>query len=303
MSAPIISIVGQTASGKTALSIALAKRLGAEIVNLDAYQIYKHMDIGTAKPTIEEQSGIRHHLIDVVEISHESNVSEFQQWARTVILSLNERDIPVICVGGSGLYVKAVFDDLKFPGTDAVVREKYEKLLEEIGTSKLHELLAEKDPVAASHIIAENARRVVRALEVIELTGEPFMAQLPQQAPVIDAIRIGLNLEREQLLKRIALRTKKMFAQGWPDEVATLEAQGLFKTATASRALGYKEVSQFNHGEVSEARAVELIEFATNKFSRKQMQWFGRDDLINWFEALDPDLENKVFDFISAANH
>lgn len=303
MSAPIISIVGQTASGKTALSISLAKKLGAEIVNLDAYQLYKKMDIGTAKPSLEEREGIKHHLIDVVDISHEGNVSEFQQWARTVILSLNERDIPVICVGGSGLYVKAVLDDLKFPGTDPVIREKYETLLETLGNEKLHEILAEKDPVAASHIIAGNSRRVVRALEVIELTGEPFMAQLPQQAPVINAIRIGLNLERELLLQRIARRTKNMFAQGWPTEVAELEVQGLFETATASRALGYKEVSQFNRGELTEVAAMDLIATATNKFSRRQMQWFGRDDLINWFEALDPQLESKVYDFISAANH
>ena len=303
MSAPIISIVGQTASGKTALSISLAKKLGAEIVNLDAYQLYKKMDIGTAKPSLEEREGIKHHLIDVVDISHEGNVSEFQQWARTVILSLNERDIPVICVGGSGLYVKAVLDDLKFPGTDPVIREKYETLLETLGNEKLHEILAEKDPVAASHIIAGNSRRVVRALEVIELTGEPFMAQLPQQAPVINAIRIGLNLERELLLQRIAQRTKTMFAQGWPTEVAELEVQGLFETATASRALGYKEVSQFNRGELTEVAAMDLIATATNKFSRRQMQWFGRDDLINWFEALDPQLESKVYDFISAANH
>lgn len=303
MSAPIISIVGQTASGKTALSISLAKKLGAEIVNLDAYQLYKKMDIGTAKPSLEEREGIKHHLIDVVDISHEGNVSEFQQWARTVILSLNERDIPVICVGGSGLYVKAVLDDLKFPGTDPVIREKYETLLETLGNEKLHEILAEKDPVAASHIIAGNSRRVVRALEVIELTGEPFMAQLPQQAPVINAIRIGLNLERELLLQRIARRTKNMFAQGWPTEVAELEVQGLFETATASRALGYKEVSQFNRGEITEVAAMDLIATATNKFSRRQMQWFGRDDLINWFEALDPQLESKVYDFIFAANH
>jgi tRNA dimethylallyltransferase len=294
VTAPIVSIVGPTASGKTALSIAIAKRLGAEIVNLDAYQIYKKMDIGTAKPTLAEREGIRHHLIDVVDISHDANVSEFQNWARIAIASLNERDIPVVCVGGSGLYVKAVFDDLKFPGTNAEIRNKYETLLEAKGPHALHKLLAEKDPIAASHIIVENSRRVVRALEVIEITGEPFMAQLPQQAPVIDAIRVGLDLERELLLARIAKRTNAMFENGWPSEVAELEAAGLFQGVTASRALGYAEVSKFNHGELSKSEAIEQVMHATNRYSRRQMQWFRRDEYIHWFDALDADLLEKV---------
>ncbi len=298
MSAPIISIVGPTASGKTALSISLAKHLNAEIVNLDAYQIYKEMDIGTAKPTVAEREAIRHHLIDVVDIEHEGNVSEFQNWARLAILSLNEQGIPVVCVGGSGLYVKAVFDDLKFPGTDAEIRTKYETYLAQHGEQALHSLLAEKDSIAAAHIIPENSRRVVRALEVIELTGEPFIAQLPQQEPVIDAIRIGLDLERESLLKRIAIRTHKMFQDGWSDEVKTLEDKGLFKTLTASRALGYREVSKFNRGEISEVEAIELVLHATNRFSKRQMQWFRRDDYVQWFDAQDENLLEKVLKVI-----
>jgi tRNA dimethylallyltransferase len=298
MSAPIVSIVGSTASGKTALSIAIAKRIGAEIVNLDAYQIYKQMDIGTAKPSLAEREGIRHHLIDVVDIEHDANVSEFQSWARIAIASLNERDIPVVCVGGSGLYVKAVFDDLKFPGTNAEIRSKYESLLELKGATALHKLLQEKDPIAASHIIVENSRRVVRALEVIEITGEPFMAQLPQQEPVIDAIRIGLNLERDALLARIKKRNLAMFEQGWPEEVAKLEAAGLFKTPTASRALGYAEVSKFNNGELTEDEAIEQVMHATNRYSRRQMQWFRRDEYIHWFDALDSDLLSGVLKLI-----
>lgn len=294
MSAPIISIVGPTASGKTALSIALAKQLGAEIVNLDAYQIYKGMDIGTAKPTIAEREDIRHHLIDVVDINHEGNVSEFQNWARLAILSLNEQGIPVVCVGGSGLYVKAVFDDLKFPGTDSDVRAKYENYLTQNGEIELHNLLVQKDPIAAAHIIPANSRRVVRALEVIELTGEPFMAQLPQQKPVIDAIRIGLDLDREALLARIANRTHKMFLDGWAEEVKALEDNGLFETLTASRALGYREVSNFNRGEISMEEAAELVMHATNRFSKRQMQWFRRDDFVQWFDALDENLVEKV---------
>ncbi|MFM1786549.1 MAG: tRNA ((37)-N6)-dimethylallyltransferase MiaA [Actinomycetota bacterium] len=298
MSSPIISIVGPTASGKTALSISLAKHLNAEIVNLDAYQIYKEMDIGTAKPSVEEREGIRHHLIDVVDIHHEGNVSEFQNWARLAILSLQEKEIPVVCVGGSGLYVKAVFDDLKFPSTDSVVRTKYEKFLAEKGEAALHSLLEQKDPIAAAHIIPANSRRVVRALEVIELTGEPFVAQLPQQTPVINATRIGLDLEKSSLHARIAKRTHKMFADGWAKEVESLEAKGLFQTLTASRALGYKEVSAFNHGELSEIEAIEQIVNATNRFSKRQMQWFRRDEYIQWFDALDENLLDKVLEII-----
>ena len=298
MSSPIISIVGPTASGKTALSISLAKHLNAEIVNLDAYQIYKEMDIGTAKPSVEEREGIRHHLIDVVDIHHEGNVSEFQNWARLAILSLQEKEIPVVCVGGSGLYVKAVFDDLKFPGTDTVVRAKYEKFLAEKGEAALHSLLEQKDPIAAAHIIPGNSRRVVRALEVIELTGEPFVAQLPQQTPVINATRIGLDLEKSSLHARIAKRTHKMFADGWAKEVESLEAKGLFQTLTASRALGYKEVSAFNHGELSEIEAIEQIVNATNRFSKRQMQWFRRDEYIQWFDTLDENILDKVLEII-----
>ncbi len=298
MSSPIISIVGPTASGKTALSISLAKHLNAEIVNLDAYQIYKEMDIGTAKPSVEEREGIRHHLIDVVDIHHEGNVSEFQNWARLAILSLQEKEIPVVCVGGSGLYVKAVFDDLKFPGTDSVVRAKYEKFLAEKGEAALHSLLEQKDPIAAAHIIPANSRRVVRALEVIELTGEPFVAQLPQQTPVINATRIGLDLEKSSLHARSAKRTHKMFADGWAKEVETLEAKGLFQTLTASRALGYKEVSAFNHGELSEIEAIEQIVNATNRFSKRQMQWFRRDEYIQWFDTLDENILDKVLEII-----
>lgn len=294
MTAPIVSIVGPTASGKTALSLKLAKHLGAEIVNLDAYQIYQGMDIGTAKPTLEERSEIRHHLIDVVDITHEGNVSEFQNWARLAIASLNERDIPVVCVGGSGLYVKAVFDDLKFPGTNALIRKKYEDLLDELGAENLHKILLEKDPIAAEHILPGNTRRVVRALEVIELTGQPFIAQLPQQKPVIDAIRIGLDLERDLLQKRIEQRTNQMFSNGWQAEVFQLESKGLFSTPTASRALGYKEVSQLNHAEIDAKTALELVVNATNRFSKRQMQWFRRDDLIMWFDALDEKLFEKV---------
>ena len=298
MATPIISIVGPTASGKTALSISLAKHLNAEIVNLDAYQIYQEMDIGTAKPSVEEREGIRHHLIDVVDIHHEGNVSEFQNWARLAILSLQEKEVPVVCVGGSGLYVKAVFDDLKFPGTDSQIRAKYENYLAENGEAALHSLLEQKDPIAAAHIIPANARRVVRALEVIELTGEPFVAQLPQQMPVINATRIGLDMDRESLHSRIENRTHKMFEQGWAKEVEMLEAKGLFQTLTASRALGYKEVSSFNHEEISESEAIEQIANATNRFSKRQMQWFRRDEYIQWFDAQDEQLLAKVLETI-----
>ncbi len=285
----VVSIVGPTAAGKTALSLELAKRFDAEIVNLDAYQIYRGMDIGTAKPSTDERAGIPHHLIDVVDIEFNASVADFQSWAHTAIADINSRGRLAICVGGSGLYVRAVLDELDIPATDPAVRQKYNDLLEEHGAEWLHQMLADRDSTAASLILPGNSRRVVRALEVIELTGAPFRAEMPEPNSMFSDVRIGVAAGRTDIADRIRRRTSVMWEQGWPAEVSALDAAGLPATPTASRALGYREVSQFNAGEISAEAAQTLIADATIKFSKRQMQWFNRDKKIAWlpFDASD----------------
>jgi tRNA dimethylallyltransferase len=286
----VINIVGPTASGKTALSLAVASALDAEIVNLDAYQIYRDMNIGTAKPSSQELALVKHHCIDIADISQTASVSDFQTLARTAIREINSRGKRAICVGGSGLYVKAVLDEMDFPGVDLVVRARYEALSEQLGSVKLHELLATKDPLAAAAIDAGNVRRVVRALEVIETTGQPYTAVLPSPTHIFRDIRICLDVTRDQLAPRIAQRVDAMWVAGWPNEVAELAARGLFNTPTASKALGYASVDQFNRGEISELDAKMDVSFATLKFTKKQMQWFRRDDSLHWLQWDAPDL-------------
>ncbi|MEY2635094.1 MAG: hypothetical protein RIS75_1034, partial [Actinomycetota bacterium] len=263
----VINIVGPTASGKTSLALELAKRLNAEIVNLDAYQIYRGLDIGTAKPSAEELASVKHHCIDIMDMTQTASVSDFQILARNAIRDINSRGKRAICVGGSGLYVKAVLDEMEFPGVDLQVRARYEALSDEIGGEALHKLLEQRDPLAAAAIEAGNIRRVVRALEVIETTGQPYVAVLPSPVHVFRDVRICLEVTREQLAPRIAQRVDAMWTQGWPEEVARLSAQGLFETPTASKALGYRTVDQFNKGEISELDAKMDVSFATLKFS------------------------------------
>ena len=295
----VISIVGPTASGKTALSLALAQALDGEIVNLDAYQIYRGMNIGTAKPSAEELAQVKHHLIDIVDIEHDANVAQFQQWARDAIAEINSRGKIAICVGGSGLYVRAVFEEMDFPETDPDVRAKYEELLEEIGPAALHQELARRAPEVAAVIVPGNARRVVRALEVIELTGS-YNPQLPDSEPVIDALRIGLAVERPVISDRITRRTELMFEAGWEAETAALVEQGLLETRTARKALGYREVAEVLAGTKS-LDAVKLeISQSTYRFSKRQMQWFNRDDLIHWIEFDDAQLVQRVLNLHNA---
>ncbi len=294
----VISIVGPTASGKTKLSLQLAQDLDAEIVNLDAYQIYRGMDIGTAKPSVAERQGIAHHLIDVVEIEHEANVAEFQQWARKAIADINARNRVAICVGGSGLYVRAVFEAMEFPGTDPQLRAKYEDLLSEIGGDALYEKLSAIAPDVAQQILPGNTRRVVRALEVIELTGT-FNATLPDADPVIDALRIGLDVDRPVIAQRISQRVTSMFDAGWREETVMLSERGLFQTRTAAKALGYHEVAQLISGEKSYEQVHEEIAAATYKFSKKQMQWFKRDSLVNWLPYDEKHLASRVRELLS----
>src|SRR5215469_17827070 len=245
MPQPVIAVVGPTAAGKSALSLRLAQSLGGEVVNADSMQLYRGMDIGTAKLPVSQRAGVPHHLLDVWEVTEAANVSEYQRLARQAIADIHARGkIPVV-VGGSGLYVRAVIDNLDFPGTEPQVRERLEGELAEVGAATLHARLARVDPAAAAAILPGNGRRVVRALEVLEFTGRPFSATLPAYQSVYDVIQLGVRVPREQLDERIAARVSAMWEAGLVTEVEGLVPAGLRRGRTASRALGYAQVLRF----------------------------------------------------------
>jgi tRNA dimethylallyltransferase len=295
----LLAILGPTASGKSALAVAVAQRIDepAEIVSTDSMQIYRGMDIGTATPTSEEQGSVPHHLLDVWDPTHAVSVAEFQQAARAAIVDIRERRAVPIVVGGSGLYVSAVLDDLRFPGTDPVVRARLEADLEASGVEAMHARLVAVDPVAGEAILPTNGRRIVRALEVIELTGEPFVATLPDPIEVFPTVRIGLEVPRDELDARIEQRVDRMWAAGFVDEVRTLGATGLADTPTAARALGYQQVLAALSGECSEAQARQDTIDATRKFARRQQRWFRRDQRIIWISY---DSASAVDDVLAA---
>lgn len=290
----VVAIVGPTAAGKTALSLELAERLGAEIVSLDAYQVYRGMDIGTAKASPAERSRVPHHLVDIVDIDHPATVFQFQELAQQAIAEINARGQIAVCVGGSGFYVRAVLDQLDVPPTDAAVRAKFTDLLEQEGAAALHAQLAQLDPTAARLISPGNVRRVVRALEVIELTGRPYHAELPQPQARYRECRIGLRVPREVLAERIEQRVRGMFAAGWLQEVAMLIERGLLQTSTAKQAIGYREAARVLSGEIDLELAIQQISALTLKYSKHQMQWFGRDQRIHWFDFDEPALADKA---------
>jgi len=280
----LIFIVGATATGKSALAIDLAKKIGAEIVNADSMQMYKGMDIGTAKLPISEREGIPHHLMDTLEITEEASVAQYQLAARECIDSLLSKSVPVIVVGGTGLYVKSILDELNFPETDLEIREKIQKLGEEIGGKALHKRLEKLDPAAAAAIPEENVRRVVRALEVIEITGKPFTANLPrgESSRYPMAAQYGLTLNREKLTEIIDERVEKMWQAGFVQEVKNLISKGLRSGKTARAAIGYSQIVKFLDGEMSEAQAREDTKRATRQYARRQETWFSRDSRIKW---------------------
>jgi tRNA dimethylallyltransferase len=281
-----IAIVGPTATGKSALAIALAGELGGEVVNADAMQLYRGMDIGTAKVTEEERRGVRHHLLDVLDVTETASVAAYQRDARAVIEGLLDQNRVPILTGGSGLYVRAVLDDLEFPGTDPDIRARLEQELAAAGPQPLHDRLATLDPVAATAILPSNGRRVVRALEVIELTGRPFSATMPRPGPArYGTVQLGLDLDTAELDRRVDLRVSAMFGQGLVDEVRELERQGLRAGRTASRALGYQQViDQFDtHNDMAAAAAATAQ--ATRRFVRRQRSWFRRDKRVEWLDA------------------
>ena len=285
----VIALVGPTAVGKTALSLDLAVELSAEIINADAMQIYKGMDIGTAKLPLSQRRGVIHHQIDVLDPIDEANVSQYQKQTREIIRELLNRKVQPILVGGSGLYVNSVLEDLEFPGTSLELRAKYEELLEEKGVEHLFEMLEEIDPLAAENILPNNARKIVRALEVNELTGKRFNAKLPEPSPIFPDVRIALDMPRDLLDKRITERVHQMFADGFIDEVQKIE-ESLRKGKTSLRALGYSQVLSYLAGEIQKEEAITLTINATKKFARRQLSWFRRDPLIHWLDATSSDL-------------
>ena len=304
MPGPIVALVGATASGKTGLSLDLAERLGGEIVNTDAMQVYRGMDIGTAKLPLAERRGIAHHLLDVLEVTEPATVAQFQGWARAETAGIRERGGTPILVGGSALYTRAILDRFEFPGTDESVRRELEAELERVGPHALHERLVGVDPVAAGRIIPDNGRRVVRALEVIALTGRPYSASLPvlEYADPL-SIQIGVDIDRPTLDVRISRRVEEMFAGGFVEEVETLLAHGLAEGRTARRAIGYREVVGFLNGERTLAEAIEQTTAATRRFSRRQDGWFRKDKRILWIDHDDPDRVEKAVAAVEQTTH
>ena len=285
----VIAIVGPTAVGKTALSLEIAEKFSAQIINADAMQISKGMDIGTAKLPLSQRRGIVHHQIDVLDPSEEANVSQYQKQSREIINDLLSKNVQPILVGGSGLYVNSVLEDLEFPGTNLEVRAKYEEILDEKGVEALFQMLKEIDPKAAENILPNNARKIVRALEVNEITGKAFNAKLPEPSPIFSDVRIALDMPRDLLDQRIIDRVHQMFEDGFVDEVKSIE-KNLRLGKTAFRALGYSQVLSLLSGEISEDEAITLTINATKKFARRQLSWFRRDPLIHWLDATSPDL-------------
>jgi len=300
----VVAVVGPTATGKSDLGLALARALGqdmvGEVVNADAMQLYRGMDIGTAKLRPEERAGVPHHLLDVLDPHEDASVADYQVLARGALDAIVGRGARAVAVGGSGLYVRALLDAMEFPGTDAAVRAELEARVEAEGARALHAELERVDPTAAAGIGPRNARRIVRALEVIALTGRPYSASLPQHVYEVPAVQIGLDCDRSTLDARIARRVERMWEQGLVDEVERLVAAGLGRTA--SRAVGYAEVVAMLAGELSPQAAQEAIAAGTRRLARKQMGWFGRDPRVHWLDAQDPDLVDRALDLVRRAD-
>ena len=298
---PVIAVVGPTATGKTALAVALARRLGGEVVNADSMQLYRGMDIGTAKPDIAERGGVPHHLLDLWPVRQAASVAEYSRRARAEIDRLRGAGVVPFLVGGSGLYVRAVLDELDFPGTDAALRARLEAELADLGPAELHGRLAGLDPEAAAVVLPSNGRRIVRALEVIELTGGPFRAQLPEPRPHYPAVSIGLDRTPAELDERVVLRVDRMWQAGFVAEVERLVAEGLREGPTASRALGYAQALAELDGHLSEAEAMEQTTTSTRRYARRQASWFGPDERIHWLDAADPNLRERALDLVRSA--
>lgn len=289
----VIVICGATATGKSDIAIEIAREIDAEVINADSMQLYQGMDIGTAKLSVEERKGIPHHLLDVLDVSQDSTVAWYQEMARTAIAEIHSRGKDALIVGGTGLYIKAVLDDLNFPDTDPEVRAKLEAEAEEFGSASLFSRLEELDPAAALAIDRANTRRIIRALEVIEITGQPFTANLPREdsSRYPDALQFGLVMDREHLRERIDLRVDRMWNAGFVDEVDHLIAKGIRDGVTAQRALGYAQIIAMRDGTITEDEAKEETKRASRQYARRQETWFSRDARIQWIAQHQPRLE------------
>ena len=289
----VIVICGATATGKSDIAIEIAREIDAEVINADSMQLYQGMDIGTAKLSVEERKGIPHHLLDVLDVSQDSTVAWYQEMARTAIAEIHSRGKDAVIVGGTGLYIKAVLDDLNFPETDPAVRAKLEAEAEEFGSASLFSRLEELDPAAALAIDRANTRRIIRALEVIEITGQPFTANLPREdsSRYPDALQFGLVMDREHLRERIDLRVDRMWNAGFVDEVDHLIAKGIRDGVTAQRALGYAQIIAMLDGKLTEDEAKEETKRASRQYARRQETWFSRDARIQWIAQHQPRLE------------
>ncbi len=286
---PVVAVVGPTAVGKSDLALDLAEALGGEVVNTDALQLYRGMDVGTAKLGPSERRGVPHHLLDVLEVTESASVAQFQHWAREAIAGCRSRGVVPVLVGGSALYTRAVLDRFEFPVTDPVVRARWEDELAAVGAEALHRRLAETDPGAAAGILPGNTRRVVRALEVGELTGRPFRTSLPAREYVDPlTVQVGLDCPRPLLHERIALRVDRMWDAGLVGEVRGLEARGLREGRTAAAALGYQQVLAHLAGECSQEQAREATVVGTRRFARRQDSWFRKDERVGWVAWDDP---------------
>ncbi|MFI6537231.1 tRNA (adenosine(37)-N6)-dimethylallyltransferase MiaA [Nonomuraea sp. NPDC050547] len=289
---PVIAVVGPTAAGKSDLAVDLALRLGGECINADSMQLYRGMNIGTAKLSQTEQRGVPHHLLDVWDVTVTASVAEYQRLVRPL---LDKLEVPIL-VGGSGLYVRAALDDLDFPGTDPAVRARLEAELAQVGPAVLYERLRAGDPKAAEAILPSNGRRIVRALEVIEFSGRPFSATMPSYEALYPSVQIGLDVPRPELDARIELRVGRMWEAGLVDEVRVLLDQGLADGRTAGRALGYAQVMKYLAGEWTEEEAFAETVRATRRFARRQESWFRRDPRVVWLPYNAPDLLGLAVD-------
>jgi tRNA dimethylallyltransferase len=299
-----IVICGATATGKSDLAVSLATEIGGEVINADSMQIYKGMDIGTAKLPLAERGGIEHHMLDVLEVTEDSTVAWYQGLAREAVNAIHGRGKHAIIVGGTGLYIKSILDDLNFPDTDAVVRQRLTEEAKEFGIVHLFQRLEALDPAAASAIDKQNERRVIRALEVIEITGQPFTANLPRENSSLypDAIEFGLVMDRAELGARVEARVDRMWESGFVAEVDRLIDKGITKATTARRALGYAQIIAMRNGEISENVAIEETKRATRQYVRRQETWFSRDARINWISPTQPRLETVLKKINSSAS-
>ncbi|MFL6100966.1 MAG: tRNA (adenosine(37)-N6)-dimethylallyltransferase MiaA [Actinomycetales bacterium] len=299
---PVVAVVGPTATGKSDLAVELALRLDGEVVSADAMQLYRGMDIGTAKLTLSERRGVPHHQLDVLDVTQEASLAAYQQSARADLRDISSRGRVPILTGGSGLYVRAAVDVLEIPPTDPEVRAALEQRLAAEGTRALYDELTAADPVAGQSILPTNGRRIVRALEVIALTGRPFSAVLPEREYVNRTVQIGLRLDRVALDRRTDARVTRMWDQGFVAEVQRLEQGGLRSGRTASRAVGYAQVLAALDGRTTVDEARTRTAQATRRLIRRQESWFRRDPRIVWLPADAPDLVDRAIEVLDDAS-